>query len=325
MSEEVVASAPMRSDSFTFAADDGHPLFVYRFRPDEGTPLRGIVHIAHGMAEHAARYARVAEALTAAGYLVQADDHRGHGKTARSAADLGFIASAGGFDRCVRDLDQLIARAKEESPGLPVALFGHSMGSFLTQGFLIEHGAKIQAAVLSATAGKPPAIATIGKGVARLERLRRGERAPSKIIDAMSFGQYNKAFAPTRTEFDWLSRDPAEVDKYVADPLCGFSCSTALWVDLLDALSAIARPAAQARIPKELPIYVFSGSEDPVGERTKSVQQLLGAYQRAGLTRVTSRFYPGGRHEMLNETNREEVTRDLVAWLGENLPGKRVA
>jgi alpha-beta hydrolase superfamily lysophospholipase len=316
----VIASAPMRSSDFTHQASDGKRLFVYRFLPDEGTAVKAVVHIAHGMAEHAARYARVAEALTLAGYAVYANDHRGHGKTS-SPNDLGFFAREGGFARVVADLAELVAHEKKEHPGLPVVLFGHSMGSYMAQAFLIEHGRELAGAVLSGSAGKPNAIASAGRLVARAERLRLGERGKSKLLRSLSFEAFNKQFAPTRTAFDWLSRDPAEVDKYVADPLCGFAVTTSLWVDVLDALGAIAEPARQARIPKALPIYVFSGSEDPVSEKTKSLEQLLAAYRLAGIRDVSHRFYRGARHEVLNETNRDEVTRDLVVWLDAHTRG----
>jgi alpha-beta hydrolase superfamily lysophospholipase len=304
----------MRSSEFTHAASDGKGLFVYRFLPDEGTPVKAVVHISHGMAEHAARYARVAEALTAAGYAVYANDHRGHGKTA-STDELGFFAKEGGFARVVADLAELVAHEKKEYPGLPVVLFGHSMGSYIAQELLIDHGSELAGAVLSGSAGKPNLLASAGRLVARAERLRLGERGTSKLLGDLSFGAFNKQFAPTRTDFDWLSRDAAEVDRYIADPLCGFAVSTSLWVDVLDALGAIARPERQARIPKALPIYIFSGSEDPVSEKTKSLEQLVAAYKEAGIRDVSHRFYAGARHETLNETNRDEVTRDLVSWL----------
>jgi alpha-beta hydrolase superfamily lysophospholipase len=307
----------MRADTFRFKAEDGKDLFVYRWVPDEGAPRKAVVHIAHGMAEHAGRYARVAEALAGAGYAVYANDHRGHGQTA-GPGELGFMGP-GGFKKAVQDLEQLLVFEKAESPGLPAVLFGHSMGSYFTQAFLVEAGSSIRAAVLSGTGGKPSLIAAAGRLVAREERLRLGARGQSKLLGALSFDAFNKGFAPNRTAFDWLSRDEAEVDKYVADPLCGFAVSTQLWVDVLDGLGHISRPEAQARIPRALPIYVFCGSEDPVGERTRSVQQLLGAYGRAGVHDVTHQFYSGGRHEMLNETNRDEVTRDLVAWLDARL------
>jgi len=303
----------MRADTFRFKVEDEKELFVYRWLPDEGAPRKAIMHIAHGMAEHAGRYARVAEALVAAGYAVYANDHRGHGQTA-APGELGWMGP-GGFHRAVQDLEQLLVFEKAESPGLPAVLFGHSMGSYLTQAFLIEAGASIRAAVLSGTGGKPSLMASAGRLVAREERLRLGARGHSKLLAGLSFDAFNKAFQPNRTAFDWLSRDEAEVDKYVADPLCGFMVSTQLWVDVLDGLATISRPELQARVPPGLPIYVFCGSEDPVGERTRSVGQLLGAYGRAGVRDVTHEFYPGGRHEMLNETNRDDVTRNLVTWL----------
>jgi alpha-beta hydrolase superfamily lysophospholipase len=318
----------MRADTFTFKAEDQRELFVYRWLPDEGARKKAVVHVAHGMAEHAGRYARVAGALVEAGYAVYADDHRGHGRTAAPQAggrpgapsdgELGWMGPDG-FRRSVQDLQQLLVFEKAENPGLPAVLFGHSMGSYFAQAFLVEAGASIRAAVLSGTGGKPSFIASLGRAVARLERARLGPKGKSPLLQALSFDEFNKAFRPNRTAFDWLSRDDAEVDKYVADPLCGFAVSTQLWVDLLDGLAAISRPERQAKIPRDLPIYVFSGSEDPVGEKTKSVQQLLAAYGRAGVTDVTHKFYPGARHETLNETNRDEVTRDLVAWLDSRL------
>ena len=305
----------MRADTLTFKVEDTRDIFVYRFRPDAGAATKGIVHIAHGMAEHAARYARLAEALTERGYVVYANDHRGHGKTATGADDLGFLAPSGGFGRAVQDLIQLVVFEKAEDPGLPVFLFGHSMGSFFAQAYMIEAGSSLRGVILSGSNGKPNLLASAGRLVARLERVRLGPHGRSALLTSLSFDAFNKAFQPNRTGFDWLSRDEAEVDKYVADPLCGFSVTTQLWVDVLDGTAEIARPERQARVPKDLPVYIFAGSEDPVGERTRGLQQLLEAYRRAGLTDVRHKFYPGGRHEMLNETNRDEVTRDVTAWL----------
>jgi alpha-beta hydrolase superfamily lysophospholipase len=303
----------MRADTFTFKAEDQKQLFVYRFRPDEGAPVKAMVHVAHGMSEHAARYARVAEALVGAGYAVYADDHRGHGKTA-PPGELGWLGP-NGFRHVVEDLVQLLVFEKAENPGVPAVIMGHSMGSYLAQALMIDHGSLLRGAVLEGTSGKPPLIAAAGRLVARVERLRVGPRGSSPLLQALSFDAFNKAFVPNRTAFDWLSRDEAEVDKYVADPLCGFPASTQLWVDLLDALADISTPSRQAKVPRDLPVYVFAGALDPVGEQTKSVDQLLGAYRRAGVQDVTHKYYPGARHEILNETNRDEVTRDLIAWL----------
>jgi alpha-beta hydrolase superfamily lysophospholipase len=299
----------MRAEPFALTADDGAQIHVHRWLPD-GAP-RAAVQIAHGLAEHAARYARLAEALTAEGYAVYASDHRGHGKTA-APADLGFFAARDGWAKCQDDLWALNRRIAADLPGLPIVFLGHSMGSFMGQRFIADHGDALAGAVLSGSNGPPPAIAAIGRLVARIERLRLGPQGKSALLGQMFFGAFNKKFAPNRTDFDWLSRDPAEVDRYVADPLCGFPFSTQLGIDLLDALGGLAAPATVARIPKNLPVYIFSGERDPVGD---NLDGLIEAYRRGGLTRLSVRLYPDGRHEMLNETNRDEVTRDLLEWL----------
>lgn len=304
----------MQASTFTLDVTDGQSLFVYRWMPE--APARATIQIVHGLAEHAARYARLAEALTGAGYAVYAHDWRGHGRTARTPAELGYFADFDGWGKCLDDAWMVNRRMAADQPGLPIFLIGHSMGSLLAQHFIEQHGGALAGCVLSASDGKPPAIAGVGRLIARFERLRLGKHGISGLINAMAFGAFNKPFGPARTEFDWLSRDAAEVDKYVADPLCGFPSTVQLWIDLLDVLPTIADPAAQARIPKHLPIYVIAGSRDPVSRNTAGLQQLLGAYKAAGLDRVQHRFYDGARHELFNETNRDEVTGDLLAWLG---------
>ncbi len=302
----------MQSSTFTHPADGG-VLFVYQWLPP-GQP-KAVLQIAHGLAEHAGRYARLAQALTDAGYGVYANDHRGHGRTARTPEELGFFAEHDGWRKCVDDLWQLNRRLAGDHPGLPVFLLGHSMGSFMAQHFISEHGEALAGAVLSGSGGKPSPLAIAGRLIARIERLRLGARGRSGLLHAFSFGAFNKPFEPARTPFDWLSRDRAEVDKYVADPLCGFRASVQLWIDLLDALGEVTSAQRQARIPKRLPIYIIAGSRDPVSGNAKSLEPLLAAYRDAGLERVTHRFYADARHELFNETNREEVTRDLIAWL----------
>lgn len=303
----------MQASTFTLTAPDGVAVFVYRWLPP--APAKAVVQIAHGLAEHAGRYARLAAALTGAGYAVYAGDHRGHGRTAQSREDLGFFAAQGGWRASIDDLWRLNRHVAAAHPGLPIGLLGHSMGSFMVQHFIAEHGEVLAGAVLSGSDGKPPLLAAAGRLVARVERWRLGARGRSALIHAFSFGAFNKPFAPARTPMDWLSRDEAEVDKYLADPLCGFRATVQLWIDLLDALAAIAKPEGQISIPKHLPIYVIAGTDDPVNAKTKGLERLLAAYRAAGLTRVTHRFYPGARHELFNEVNRDEVTRDLVAWL----------
>jgi alpha-beta hydrolase superfamily lysophospholipase len=299
----------MPGSEFELRADDGERLLGRRWLP-EGRP-RAIVQIAHGLAEHSARYARFAGALNAAGYGVYANDLRGHGPKA-AAADLGHFADRDGWAKCVADLWSFNRQIAAEQPGVRIVFLGHSMGSFLARQFVAEHSGALAGAVYSGSNGKPPPIATAGRLIARAERLRLGGRGKSKLLNGMMFGEYNKPFKPARTEFDWLSRDPTEVDAYVADPLCGFPFTTQLAIDLLDALPYLSSPASLEPVRKDMPIYVFSGERDPVGA---NIQGLIDALKAAGFTRLTTRIYPGARHETLNETNRDEVTRDLIAWL----------
>lgn len=298
----------MQASTFAIVRD-GAAIFVRRWAP-EGPP-RATVQIAHGLAEHSARYERLATALTAAGYAVYASDHRGHG-TASAPADLGFFAEEDGWRKCLDDLWGVNRRIAADFPRLPIVFMGHSMGSIMGQQFIAEHGGDLAGAVLSGTSGAPPAILPLGRLLARLERWRLGPRGHSALLQKMLFQEFNKPFKPARTGFDWLSRDPAEVDKYIADPLCGFPFTVQLAVDLLDAVGPIAAKETIARIPKGLPIYILSGARDPLGSQ---LQGLTKAYRDAGLTKVTTRIYPDARHEMLNETNRDEVTADLIGWL----------
>ena len=299
----------MPGSEFEFRADDGESLLLRRWLP-EGR-ARAIVQIAHGLAEHSGRYARLAATLNAAGYAVYANDHRGHGpKTA--PADLGHFGDEGGWAKVVGDLWTLNRLIAKEQPGTPVVFLGHSLGSFLGRSFIAEHSDALIGAALSGSSGKPPAIATIGRGIARAERLRLGKRGKSQLIFKMWFGDFNKRFHPARTEFDWLSRDENEVDAYLADPFCGFPFTTQLAIDVLDALPRVTSPASLAAIRKDMPVYVFSGERDPVGANIKG---LIADLKAAGFTRLTTRIYANARHETLNETNRDEVTRDLIGWL----------
>lgn len=295
-------------------AVDGLALTLHVWRP-AGSP-RAAIQIAHGMAEHALRYARFASALADAGFIVFADDRRGHGATAPTPADLGHLADEGGWDLVLDDLRRVRAQIGAAHPGLPVVFFGHSMGSFLGQALLASDGAAYRGFALCASNGPPRGLASVGRYAAWMEMKRLGPRAKSPLLTRLSFGEFNKRFAPTRTDFDWLSRDPAEVDAYVADPLCGFEVSTAFWRDLLFALPTLAAPEALARLPKSAPVLIVGGDRDPVSTGGRGLEALHDLYRGAGLGDVTLKLYPGARHEILNETNRAEVTTDLLAWFG---------
>jgi alpha-beta hydrolase superfamily lysophospholipase len=269
-------------DKFAFKSGDVD-VACYRWKAT-ATPV-GILQIAHGMGEHAPRYARVAEFFANAGFHVYANDHRGHGRTARSKAALGDFG-AGGWDALVDDIGRWAGRARNDAPGLPLVLLGHSMGSFAAQQYVLDRSEKIEGLVLSGST----AFDTLGID---------GERE-------VDLAAINAPFEPARTPFDWLSRDEKEVDAYIADPLCGFGANS---------LKRTADPAALAKIRGDLPVYILAGDADPVNGRLEGLKLLAQRYRSAGLVDVTERYYAGGRHEMFNETNRDEVLSDLLTWL----------
>jgi alpha-beta hydrolase superfamily lysophospholipase len=277
--------------------------------------IKAVIQIAHGMAEHGARYARLAACLNAAGFAVYANDHRGHGKSIPKGHTPGHMADEDSWNKAVDDLDLLNAEIRRRHPDTPIILLGHSMGSFLTQSYLSKYGENITAAALSASNGPPGFVGKVAQLIIRIEKLRLGKEGHSALMAAMTFKAFNKKFKPNRTEFDWLSRDIAEVDKYIADPLCGFECSVATWQSMLDALTIIASDETLNKRDKAKPIYIISGTDDPVGENSKGVKRLLTTYERHGFKNITNRFYPSARHELFNETDRDEVTSDFITWV----------
>ncbi len=306
----------MQQRSFTFQSEDGTEIYVYHWSPEAETPIRGVVQIAHGMAETAARYEGFARALTEAGYGVYANDHRGHGKTAGKVEHVGYLADNDGFRWLVEDVHKLGGIIRGENPALPLFLFGHSMGSFAAQRYIMLYGRELRGVILSGSDGsKSGLLFAAGRWLAQQEIKKKGRRAKSERLNKMSFGGYNKAFRPNRTEFDWLSRDEKEVDKYIADPYCGTVFSCGFFDDFLAGMQQLHNKQELLQIPKELPIYIFSGDKDPVGKNGKGVLQLMNKYRQLGLEDVSMKLYKEGRHEMLNEINREEVMTDVIAWL----------
>jgi len=273
-------------------AGDGHRIVLCSWLP--AARPRAVVQIAHGMGEHAARYDRLARALAAAGHAVYANHHRGHGPDAAAAGQLGDFGP-GGFAAVVADMARVSAHARALHPRVPLLLLGHSMGSFAAQLYVLDHHRLIGGLALSGTAAT---------------ELRFADRDPQRRLQDM-----NASIQQPRTPFDWLSRDPHEVDAYIADPLCGFTITPASRQSMFDACDRLSVPGAWAGLPSELPVYLFSGDQDPVNRCLAWFHPLVQRLRDAGLTDVQTRIYPGARHEVLNETHRDEVTADLSAWL----------
>lgn len=280
------------ASSFAVPSEDGYPIEAFAWKP-AGT-LKGIVQIAHGMGEHASRYRRLAAALNAAGYGVYANEHRGHGSLAQARSQLGDFGPRG-FKGLSDDMAAVTRLARSEHPGAPVFLLGHSMGSFAAQVYAVDHSELIAGLALS--------------GTAAVDLLLSGRSADWKLEDA------NAAVANPRTNFDWLSRDASEVDLYVADPLCGFTVNPQGMGSLGAECTRATTPAALARIRRDLPLFGFTGSQDPVNNYLEWFEPLLARYRSAGLRNVSSHVYGGARHEVFNELNREEVTANFIAWL----------
>ncbi|WP_010253645.1 alpha/beta hydrolase [Treponema primitia] len=306
-------------------SDDGARLFLRRWVPQG--PARAVLLIVHGMAEHSLRYEPLALRLAGAGFEVWAADARGHGMTAdRTVNDpgngglLGHCADRNGFFRVVADINILVDAVKEAHPKLPLYILGHSWGSFLTQAYIEAHGDRLAGCLLSGTRGPDGLKITLGAPLMGLIAMLRGSRRPSRLSVALADGAYNKPFRPNRTPYDWLSRDDKQNDAFAVDPLCGNTCSSGFYRDLIQALGAIHRPQAMERIPRTLPIYIFSGSADPVGDMGKSPTALINAYRSMGIHDLEFVLYPDARHELLNETNREEVMGNILRWLTPRLP-----
>ena len=302
----------MRKDEFKIEGQGNLALRVLRWVPDN---VRAAMHIIHGLSDHADRYAELAEMLARHGIAAYAHDQRGHGRSVDVNHPLGHFDDDDGWSKIIEDAILVGNTIRERHPDTPFVRFGHSMGGYVTQHLLFTDPGQVDAAILSGSNGKQPPIATAGRLIARVERARHGKRSASPLLQKLSFGDFNKRFEPTRTAFDWITRDPSRVDAYINDPLAGQDPTTQTWIDLLDALPEITSASNQRRIRKTLPIYMFSGEQDPVGDFGKGTERLYRAYQVAGLSDVTLKLYPDARHELLNETNRDEIMTDLKNWL----------
>ncbi len=293
MAADITQSANTPSAEFGFTSSDGLRIACARW--DSRGPVRGVVQIAHGMGEHIGRYAETIAVLVSEGMTVYGNDHRGHGRTAPDKAHLGDFGD-GGFNLLVEDMARLSRIAKAENPGQPFILLGHSMGSFAAQQYVLDRSREIDALVLSGS-GTLDGLAKVG-------------------ISAFAGGNVlNQKFEPARTPFDYLSRDPLVADAFMNDPLCFATLQPTSFASFLGAAPRLSDLTNIRQVREDLPVYFFSGSDDPVGQELDGVELQIWRYQEAGLYDVSHDFYQGGRHEMLNETNRDEVRGRLLTWI----------
>lgn len=276
---------------------------------------RAIVQIIHGIAEYIDRYDEFMSFLADNGIIAVGTDHLGHGKSIESEEQTGFFAYDNGWDYVVRDEEVLRIAMHENYPELPIIVFGHSMGSFMTRTLLIRYPDAFNAAIISGTGNQGAALVNGGLFMGNLVTGLKGAHHYSKFLNNLAFGSYNKIYDNPKTEYDWLSRDEANVQKYIDDPLCGFIPSCSLFRDMMTGVKFITNKKNLTAMNKDMPVYFMSGDMDPVGECGKGVQKAYNNFLEAGMKDVSIKLYPGGRHEMLNEINKDEVYTDILAWL----------
>ena len=302
---------------FTYPSSDGiHICWAGQWLPDEGQP-RAVVQIVHGVAEHMGRYDAFARFLAGHGFAVCGEDHLGHGKTVTDGV-YGYFGQKNGWWTVTEDIRQLRQRMGEQFPGVPYFLLGHSMGSFLTRTYLCRYPGTVDGAILSGTGQENALLVEAGKLLARLIARFKGPDYVSTLVNSLSLGAYNKQFKPTRTTADWISRDEGVVDRYLADPFCTFTPTVGMFRDMLGGLQYIASEKALSQMDPSTPVYLFSGDQDPVGSNGKGVRKVYGYFQKHGTRDLQLKLYPGGRHEMLNERNKDEVYADVLSWLDEH-------
>ena len=303
---------------FTFPSSDGvHTVAAAWWRP-EGPP-RGVVQLVHGISEHIGRYDSFARFLAEHGFAVVGHDHLGHGRTARNPLEFGWFADRDGWKHVVKDVRALRERVGAEYPGLPCFLLGHSMGSFLTRTLLFRYpDAGLRAAVICGTGWQPAPVLAAGLALCGLEKLRLGETGRSKLLANLMFGAYNRKFPDARTPNDWICSDPEVVAKYTADPLCGQDATVGLTREMLRGIRMIQKPANLQRMDKALPVFFIAGRSDPVGNMGRGVEKAAAAFRAAGMQDVACKLYDG-RHEILNEKNRQLVYDDVLAFYERHL------
>lgn len=305
-------------NEFTFLSCNGkNNVFFIECVPDG--EVRGVLQIAHGIAEHCKRYIPFMQFMASNGFVCVANDHLGHGRTAKDPSEYCFFGEENGWNMVVEDMDRLRRLESAKYPNLPYFLLGHSMGSFLTRTYIIKHPDVLTGAIISGTGQNPGVVVAAGKAMANMHCNKYGAKYPDEKLDSMAFGGYNKKFDSVRTKFDWLTRDPAVVDAYIADPMCGMLATCGLMRDMMGGLQFIWKEENLQKMKKDMPVYFYSGDMDPVGDWGKGTKKVYERFIDTGMQDVKLKLYPNGRHEMLNEINKEEVYKDILEWIDSKL------
>jgi|TARA_B100000767_G_scaffold40290_1_gene33937 alpha-beta hydrolase superfamily lysophospholipase len=297
----------------TYSTVDNETISYYKW--PSNISIKGIVQISHGVGEHAGRYQPIAKILQDKGYEVYANDHRVHGKSVKNEDYLGYYDGDDYFSDAINDMRQLTEIIKKEHYNKKIILFGHSMGSLLSREYVTKYGDDLEALVLSGTASFMKGLGSFGLLSATFLGKLNGKHRSNELLKKLFFSQFNKKFKPNRTKVDWISSDENQVDLFEADPLRIEDFSLSIFLDILKGSKKINQVSTFENTPKDLPIFIFSGDKDPVGEMGKGVKKVAKKYKNAGIEDITLRLYKGGRHEMLNEINKNEVEQDLLDWL----------
>ncbi len=308
----------MEKTSFYFDSRDGHSkIHAVRYTP-EGEVV-GVLQIIHGMSEYVERYEDLAQYFASRGFVVTGDDHLGHGKTVAEGGTYGYFCEQDPATVVVRDVHRLKKMTQELYPGLPYFILGHSMGSFILRNYLCRYGSGITGAIVMGTGMAPAGVMGFCKGLATLQKALLGSRHKANMLNALAFGGYNKRITGAKTPYDWLSVNRENVDRYIEDPLCGFTFTANGFITLSELILRLHDQENLAKVPDDLPLFFVSGGEDPVGEYGAGVQRAIASLKEAGLKDITEKTYPGDRHEILNEDDRDQVKEDLYQWVSSKM------
>lgn len=303
-----------REELYFDSRDNANKIHAVKWIPDREKPVF-ILQIIHGMAEYIERYDEFACALAEKGVLVVGEDHLGHGKSVGENGTCGYFCERDAATVVVRDSHRLKKMVQEKYPGVPYIILGHSLGSYILRNYLCRYGTGIQAAIIMGTGMQSKAMVRSGKVILAVQKVLCGSKHPSRLMDELSFGNYNKKIADAKTKMDWLTKDEKMVEAYIADPMCGFTFTVNGFQTIMELVNRLHKKENLEKIPKDLPVLFVSGAEDPVGEYGEGVKRAYQSLVDAGMKNVEIRMYDNDRHELLNETDRETVYEDIYQWI----------